>query len=94
MVKISEIVKKIRGRGQNDRKVEVKDKQKSVREMLIEMNRKKIEEYEEGNIFNAMFIADQIRMQAENENVYPAEINWRLVEELSRRLERRKVGVF
>ena len=91
MFRISDIVKKIRNR---DEKEEVKKGRKSVEERLREMNRKMIEEYEKGNIFSAAFIADQIRLLAESENVYPADINWRIVEELSRMLERSKVEVF
>jgi len=93
MVRISDIVKKIRNRGWNGVK-EVNKERKSVEERLIEMNRKMIEECERGNSFNAAFIADQIRLLAESESIYPADINWRLVEELSRMLERSKVEVF
>jgi len=93
MVRISDIIRKIKNRGQNGIK-EVNTERKSVEERLREMNRKMIEEYEKRNIFSAAFIADQIRMLAESENVYPADINWRLVEELSRMLERSKVEVF
>ena len=93
MVRISDIVGKIRDRGRNGVK-EVNKERKSIEERLREMNRKMIEECERGYLFNAAFIADQIRMLAESENVYPADINWRLVEELSRMLERSKVEVF
>ncbi len=51
-----------------------------------------IEEYEKGNVFNAAFIADRIKLTAESENVYPSDINWRLVEELSRMLEKNRMG--
>jgi len=53
-----------------------------------------IEECERGNLFNAAFIADQIRLLAQSENVYLADINWRLVEELSRMLEMSKERCF
>lgn len=92
MVRISDIIRKIKNRGQNGIK-EINTERKSVEERLREMNRKMIEEYEKRNIFSAAFIADQIRMLADSENVYPADINWRLVMELSRMLERSKMGV-
>ena len=89
MVCISDIVRKIRNRGQNG----VKEVNKE-RKRLREMNGKMIEECERGNLFNAAFIADQIRLLAQSENVYLADINWRLVEELSRMLEMSKEMCF
>ena len=93
MVRIDNIVRKVRSRGQNGEKEKVKNNQKNIEDRLREMYREMIKEYENRNIFNAAFIADRIRMLAESENIYPADVNWRLVEELSKILERNKIGV-
>ncbi len=91
MVRISDFLRNARYKKQNDSKENVKNERKSVEDRLRELNRKMIKEYEKGDLYNAAFTAERIKIIAESENVSPIYINWRLVEGLSRILEKSKI---
>ena len=91
MVRIKDIVKKLKKKSEIEKKEVVKVKDGDIEDKLRNLNRKMLEECERGNLFNAAFIADQIKLLSDEYGVYPVDINWGLVKELQKILVKSKV---
>lgn len=90
IVKIGEIFKR---KKESDNKKSGGESGADVRIKLIRLNARMLEEVEKGNVFEAAFIAERIRLLAEEHGIYPKKVDWRIVRELERKMENWRVGL-